>query len=391
MLPLDGVKVLDLSHAGAGPCCTMLLADMGADVIKIETLNGEIFRYAGGGSVFVNLNRNKRGMAVDLSKPEGHQIALKLAARADVIVESFTPGVVDRLGLGYDTIRHINPSIIYCSISGFGQNGPYRERPGYDPVAQAMSGIMLSTGEPDRPPVRTSISAIDYGTGTFGAYAVALALLHQAKSGKGQFIDLALLDTAVFYTSHFITNYILTGQNPPRQGSASLTFVPNQVFEAKDKPILIAVTTDKAWKNFCQALGLENLMDDPRYATNSNRLINREELVKTLSQVFKQYSSEELIEKLVAIDVPCAPLLSVSEAIDDPQVIAREMLIDTDYPGKGKIKITRTPMLFSEMTPKIRFQAPLLSEHTNEILKELGYSQAEINQLTEKGIILQHV
>lgn len=391
MLPLDGIKVLDLSHAAAGPCCTVLLADMGADVVKIEPFAGETFRYAGGGIMFVNLNRNKRGMALDLRAEEGRQVALKLAAKADILVESFTPGTVDRLGLDYDAISQINPRIIYCSISGFGQNGPYRERPGYDPLAQAMSGMMLATGEPDRPPVRTAASTIDYGAGMFGAYAITVALLHRQKSGKGQRIDVSLLDTGVFYMSHFITSYALTGQNPTRLGSGNLGFVPYQVFEAKDRFIFIGVSTERAWKGFCQALGLDNLVDDPRYATNDNRLQNREELVKTLSQILKQKDSHELMTKLMAADVTCGPLLDVGEMIDDPQVIARGMIFDSDYPELGKIKIGRTPLTFSETMPQVRSRPPLLGEHTNEILKELGYSKAEIGRLAKKGIILQHM
>jgi len=391
MLPLDGVKVLDLSHAAAGPCCTMLLADMGADVVKIEPVNGELFRYAGAGSMFVNINRNKRDMALDLRTEEGRQIALKLAARADVLVESFTPGTADRLGLGYNAISQINPRIIYCSISGFGQTGPYRERPSYDPLAQAMSGMMVTTGEPDRPPVRTSVSTIDYGTGMFGAYAIALALLQRQKTDQGQMIDAALLDTAVFYTAHLTTSYILTGQLPARLGSANVGFAPNQVFETKDGLIFIGVATEKAWQSFCQVLGLNDLIQDPRFDTNVNRMLNREELVKTLSSTLKQYTSEELEAKLVAVDIPCGPLLNVDEVIDNPQVIARGMLIDVDHPEKGKIKITRIPISFSEAAPEIRLQAPLLGEHTNEILKELGYTEAEIKQLAKKRIILQHM
>lgn len=391
MLPLDGVKVLDLSHAAAGPCCTMLLADMGADVTKVEPVTGEIFRYAGGGTLFVNLNRNKRGIALDLRSSEGREIALKLAARADVIVESFTPGTADRLGLGYDTISQINPRIIYCSISGFGQTGPYRERPGYDPLAQAMSGMMLATGEPDRPPVRTAASTIDYGAGMLGAYAIAVALLHRGKSGRGQKIDISLLDTAVFYMAHFITSYALTGQNPPRLGSANQGFVPYQVFEAKDRFIFIGVSTEKAWKGFCQALGLDDLANDTRYATNADRLRNREELVKTLSQILKQWDSQELMTRLMAADVTCGPLLSVGEVINDPQVIARGLVIDSDYPELGKVKIGRAPFAFSETMPQIRHRAPLLGEHTSEIMRELGYSEAEIKQLREKSIIMQHI
>lgn len=391
MLPLDGVKVLDLSHAAAGPCCTMMLADMGAEVIKIEPLNGESFRYAGGGAVFFNLNRNKRGVALNLRGQEGREIALKLAAKADVFVESFTPGTIDKLGLGYNAISQTNPKIIYCSISGFGQSGPYRERPAYDPLAQAMSGMLIATGEPDGAPVRTAASTVDFGSGMFAAYAIALALLHREKSGKGQEIDVALLDTAVFYMSHFITMYSVTGQNPRRLGSGTVAFAPGQIFEAKDRPFFLTVTNERAWRDFCQVLGLNDLVDDPRYATNANRLQNRDELAKTLNQILSQYNSRELEAKLVAVDIPCGPLLNAGEVINDPQVIARKMVIDVEHPEKGKIKIARMPICFSETVPEIKLQAPMLGEHTNEILKELGYSDAEISQLAEKGIILKHM
>jgi crotonobetainyl-CoA:carnitine CoA-transferase CaiB-like acyl-CoA transferase len=225
----------------------------------------------------------------------------------------------------------------------------------------------------------------------FAAYAIALALLHREKSDKGQMIDLSLLDTAVFYMSHFITSYALTGQNPTRLGSGNLGFVPYQVFEAKDRFIFIGVSTERAWKSFCQALGLDDLVDDPRYATNNNRLQNREELVKKLIQILKQHNSQELMTKLMDADVTCGPLLNVGEMINDPQVITRGMILDSHYPELGKIKIGRTPLTFSETMPQVRRRPPLLGEHTIEILKELGYSDTEISKLAEKEIILQHV
>jgi len=391
MLPLDGVKVVDLSHAAAGPCCTMLLADMGADVIKIEPIEGEHFRRTSSETFIMNLGRNKRDMAVNLKDKEGRQIALRLAERADVFVENFTPGTIDKLGLGYDVISQLNPRIVYCSTSGFGQTGPYCKRPVLDPVAQAISGIMMLTGEAGRLPVRIAPSTIDYGTGMLGAYGIALALLNREKSGKGQKVDVSLLDTALLYVSHFITAYSLTGQLPIRMGSGHSMFAPYQVFEAANGHIFIGVFTEKTWKDFCQVLGLDNMAGDPRYATNDVRCQNRDELTKTLSQVIRQYSSEDLVAKLITVDIPCAPLLDVSEVIDDPQVLAREMLIDMDYPEKGEGKIIRTPISFSEMMPQIKFRAPLLGEHTTEVLKELGYNQAEIDQLAKKGIILQHI
>ncbi|GAG38468.1 unnamed protein product, partial [marine sediment metagenome] len=237
----------------------------------------------------------------------------------------------------------INPMIIYCSISGFGQTGPYRERPGYDPLAQAMSGMMLATGEADRPPVRTAVSTIDYGTGMFGAYAIALALLNRNKNGKGQKIDVALLDTAVFYMAHFITAYSLAGVLPSRMGSANAGFVPYQAFQTKDRFVFIGVSNDKMWQDFCQALGLEDLAGDPRYATNANRLQNRDQLVQALSQMLKQYGSDELVARLIAVDIPVGPLLNVGEVVEDGQVKARQMVVDSDYPELGEVKIGPAP------------------------------------------------
>jgi len=388
MLPLDGVKVMDLSHAAAGPCCTMLLADMGAEVIKIEPLGGESFRFLLNGAFLMNLNRNKRGMALDLNSEEGKDIALRLVEQVDIFVESFTPGTMEKLGLDYDTVSRMNPMIIYCSVSGFGQTGPYRNRPSFDPIAQAMSGIMLATGEADRLPVRIMPPTIDYGTGILGAYGIAMALLNREKNGKGQRIDVALFDTAVFYMSQSIANYSLTGQLPVRMGSAASSLAPYQVFRARDRLIFIGVYTDEAWEKFCQSLDLDELIRDPRYAVRDVRWQNRDELATMLNQIFEQYDSEELLAKLVSVDIPCGPLLNIDEVIEDDQVIAREMIVDADCPGAGSGKMVRTPVRFSDTVARVKSQAPLLGEHTREILGELGYGDAEISQFAGKGIIL---
>jgi crotonobetainyl-CoA:carnitine CoA-transferase CaiB-like acyl-CoA transferase len=363
---------------------------MGADVIKVEPLAGEYSRYIQNGSVFLNLNRNKRGIALNLQTDNGREVVLKLAAKSDVLVENFTPGTLDRLGLSYDAVSTVNPKIVYCSVSGFGHSGPYQKRPAVDPLVQAMSGMLSTMGEPGHPPVRIGPPMIDFGTGTFGAYSIVVALLSRQRSGKGQKIDLALLDTAVYYMGNFITDYSVSGQIPAPLGSGSLLFVPYQVFQAKDKFVFIGVFEDNMWKNFCRVLGLEELSENPNYATNEDRRKNREDLVAILSKALRQYSSDELVTKLTAIDVLCGPVLDVREMMDDPQVKDREMVIDVDYPYTGMVKITRAPTGLPEETPTIRLRPPLIGEHTSQVMKELGYTETDIESLISDGIIFQY-
>jgi len=385
--PLKGVKVIDFSHAWAGPTCTMLLGDAGADTIKVEPTTGDFYRTAMDGAVFINVNRNKRSIALDLKTNEGRRIALKLLERADVLVENFVPGVMDRLGLGYQTISKMNPRMIYCSISGFGQEGPYHKRPSFDPVAQAMSGIMLATGEPDRPPVRILPPMLDYSAGIHAAYGIVIALLNREQTGKGERIDISLMDIGIVQMGAFVTHYTMTGELPERMGSAHKAWAPYQAFEASDGWVLIAVASDEMWLNLCKVLKLEDLGNDSRYATPQSRRKHRRELAELLTKVTRQYRARELESLLSEAGVPSGQLRNIAEVMEDPQVKARHLIDDIEYPGLGKIKVVKNPIFFSGHAPRTQLQAPQLGEHTAAVLAELGYSEAEIQRLEDTGIV----
>jgi formyl-CoA transferase len=385
--PLKGVKVIDFSHAWAGPTCTMLLGDAGADTIKVEPTTGDFYRTAMDGAVFINVNRNKRSIALDLKTNEGRRIALKLLERADVLVENFVPGVMDRLRLGYQTISKMNPRIIYCSISGFGQEGPYHKRPSFDPVAQAMSGIMLATGEPDRPPVRILPPMLDYSAGIHAAYGVIIALLNRQQTGKGERIDISLMDIGIVQMGAYVTHYTMTGELPERMGSAHKAWAPYQAFETSDGWVLIAVATDEMWKSLCRVLKLEDSSNNPRYATGESRRKHRKELAESLTKVTRQYKARELESLLSEAGVPSGQLRNIGEVVDDPQVKARHLIDDIEYPGLGKIKVVKNPIFFSGHAPRTQLQAPQLGEHTAAVLAELGYSEAEIQRLEDTGIV----
>ena len=370
--------------------CTLMLAEAGADVIKVEPRHGEPYRQGGAGAVFYNANRNKRSLALNLQTAEGKEIARKLAATCDVLVESFAPGTADKLGIGYESIKSSNPRIIYCSLSGFGQTGPYSARPAYDPGMQAMSGFMATTGEPGRPPVRVGPGVIGLGTAFLAAYGIVLAVLAREKTGQGQRIDAAFFDTAVFFMSPFITGYSYTGFAMPRMGSANPAFVPYQCFETADRYIFVGVTNDRFWQGFCQALGLDEIGSDQRYATSQKRLEHRDELVAKLGAVLKKHPSDEVLASIEAAGIPCAPVLEIPEVVNDPQVQARQILFEMDYPGVGKMKLAHIPFKASGMELINTIRAPLLGEHTQEILLNAGYSQAEIDALEVGGVIFKH-
>ena len=387
---LQGVKVVDLTSVIAGAFGTMILGDMGAEVIKIERPRGEHYRHAFDGAILLATNRNKRGVALDLRTKEGQEIALKLASKADVLTENFVPGTADKLGLGYDKVSQVNPRIIYCSVSGFGQSGPYSQRPAYDPVAQAMSGIMIATGEPDGKPCRQVTSLIDMTGSLYGVIGILGSLLDREKTGKGQRIDVSLLDTAVSAMNYYITHYSFTGKLPSRLGSGAAAWVPYQAFDTRDSPIWIGVSTDKFWAAFCQALSLDELGADSSYSTDKGRREHRDELVAKVSEICKQYSSAELESRLAVAGVPCGRLLNVGEVSQDPQIQLRQLIEEWDYPGKGKVKTVRTPLMISGELPETRMQTPHLGEHTSQVLGELGYSEEQIQQLIEKGVAVQY-
>ena len=387
---LKGIKVVDLTAAIAGTLDTMILADLGADVIKIEPPNGEHYRHAMDGAILLAMNRNKRDIALDLRTEEGQEIALKLASQADIFTENFVPGTIDKLGLSYEKVSKLNPSIIYCSVSGFGQSGPYSRRPAYDPSGQAMGGIMIATGEPEGKPCRQVTSLLDMSSSLYATISILAALIDRGKTGKGRLIDITLLDASVFAMSPHLTYYSFTGKLPARWGSGAEGWVPYGAFDTKDKPIWIGASIDRFWTAFCQALNLDELLNDQRFVLDKGRREHRDELNAKVSEICQQYTSGELEAKLVEAGVPCATLATIAEVEQNPQVQLRKLIEDWDYPGKGKVKFVKTPIMIDGQFPETKMMAPQLGEHTTAILAEIGCNKEEIQTLLDKGIAVQY-
>jgi crotonobetainyl-CoA:carnitine CoA-transferase CaiB-like acyl-CoA transferase len=393
-LPLEGLRVLDLTRALAGPFCSQMLGDMGADVLKVEQPGvGDNARgwgppFQGGeSSYFLSVNRNKRSLALNLRDERGAEVLRRLVLQSDVLLENFVPGTLDRLGFSYETCRALQPNLIYCSISGFGQVGPERERAAYDQVVQGLGGIMSITGEVGGPPMRVGIAIADIMAGMFAAYAVQVALYHRERTGVGQMIDTSLLDGQLAMLTYQAGRYFATGEAPSSSGNQHPTIVPYGVYRASDAYFNLAVGTEDLWRRFCAALELEPLRADARFATNRDRLAHRDELNALLEPLFAGYTINQIQELMDRASVPCGAVRDLHAVFTDPQVAELGLIESLDHPTAGAIKLVGPPYRLSETPPSVRLPPPLLGQHTDEVLHELGYDEATISVLREARVV----
>jgi formyl-CoA transferase len=376
---LDGLRVLDLTQVMAGPFCTMLLADLGADVIKIENPRaGDQTRRSWGYAVhgedsraFLALNRNKRSVCLDLKEPDGLAAFLRLAESADIVVENFRPGVTKRLGVDYDTLAARNPGLIYASVSGFGQTGPYADRPGYDLIAQAMSGVMSITGTPGGTPVKSGLPVGDLGAGMFCALGIVAAVHARTKSGEGQYVETSLFEAALAMSVWESTEYWATGQVPQALGSANRMSAPYQALRTKDGYLTLGANNERLWQRLCAVLEVTELLTDPRFVTNPNRMAHRDELAAVLETRLSTATTDEWVTLLLDAGVPAGPIRDYRQVLDeDPHVKARGMVQEIDHPVEGRVRVLGSPVRMSRTPARIRRHPPLLGEHTEEVLGE---------------------
>lgn len=393
--PLDGVRILDLSRVLAGPYCTMFLGDLGAEVVKVEQPGvGDDTRgwgppfVAGESAYFLSVNRNKKSITLDLKSSEGQTLLRRLAETADVVIENFRPGTMERMGLGERELLSVNPRLIYASLSAFGTNGPMRDTPGYDLIVQACGGLMSITGMPDGEPTKVGVAIIDIVAGLMLGQAIVAALFAREKLGLGQKIDTSLLEAGVACLVNAGSNYLIGGKIPGRWGNAHPSIVPYQSFKTADGYLIVGVASEGIWKRFCQAVGRSELTEDPRFAKNSNRVENRAELIGILSEIFLSRESKTWMQMLNEAEVPCAPVQTIDQVFSDPQVLEREMLAEVQHPTAGTIRMAGVPVKFSATPAAIRLAPPLLGEHTREILGTwLGMKSDEIDALKKKTVI----
>ncbi len=404
--PLSHIRVLDLSRVLAGPWAGQNLADLGAEVIKVERPgSGDDSRAFGppwvkdkdgrdtkDSAYYTSANRGKKSMTLNIAKPEGQKLVRELARICDVLIENYKFGDLARYGLSYDELRKINPRLVYCSVTGFGQTGPYRERPGYDFMIQGMGGMMSVTGEPDDAPgggpQRAGVPVADIITGMYASIAICAALAHRAESGVGQHLDLALLDSQIALLAYQNTNYFSTGSPPKRIGNLHPNIVPYQPFRTKDGSVILACGNDNLYRKFCEAAGRPELADDPRFATNGARVENRAEMTRLLAQVFARRTTREWVELLDAAGVANGPINDVAQVFEEPQVKARGVKIELEHPLAGKLPLVASPMRFSGTPLEHSLAPPTLGQHTDEVLREvLRLSDGEIARLRADGVI----
>ena len=389
-LPLKGLRVIDLTKDFAGPFCTMILSNLGAEVIKVEKPgSGDETRAWGPPFVkglsyyFLSLNRGKRSITLDLRTPPAQKIVRQLVQDSDILVESFRPGTLSQYNLDYSRLRRVNKALVYCSISGFGQTGPYRDRPGYDIVAFAMSGIMSTTGEERRPSVRVSIPVADIAAGHYASTAILACLSRRLVTGRGEYIDISLYDSIVSWISYLATYYFATGKEPERMGSAHPSIVPYQAFDCKDRELIIAVGNDSQWQALCRTLGLERLLDKKRFRTNPDRVQNRKKLIPILSRRLRSRTASYWSRALNQNGVPSAPVYRIADMVKDPQVKYRGLFKSVKY----DLPQLTSPMRFNDENKGASNPAPKLGEDTRKVLQELGYSKGWIQRLADAGAI----
>lgn len=393
--PLKGMRVIELAHIMAGPVCGLMLADMGADVIKVEKINtGDDSRrflppeIEGESAAFMMMNRNKRGIALDLKHEDGKAVLLRLLKDADVLIENYRHDTMERLGLGYETLKEINPGLIYCEISGFGRTGPYRERGGFDLIAQGMSGLMSVTGEaPGRPPVKVGPPVTDITAGILGAMGVSAAYASKLQTGLGQRVDTSLFEAGITHTFWQSAIAFATGAAPEPMGSAHPLNAPYQSIATSDGWVNVGAANQSNWLGMLKVINAEHLGEDKRFLSNIDRMKNRLELIQALELVFKTRTTNDWVELLNNAGIPAGPILDVVQMHEDEQALARDMVTQVDHPVAGAVKTLGTPVKFHGTPGGVNRAAPLLGQHSSEVLLEMGYSESDVQQLLDAGVI----
>lgn len=392
-MPLEGVKVLELARTLAGPISGQLLGDLGAEVIKVEQpeIGDESRRFIppewnGESCYFLSSNRNKKSITLNLKTEQGRNIIYEMVKDTDILIENFRTGATEKLGIDYQTLKKINPRLIYLSVSGFGRTGPEKYRAGYDLLLQGYSGLMSTTGELGVP-YKVGPSIADMSAGVLGALGVLAALLARGRTGEGQFVDCSLLDSQIMMLNYLATSYFATGSSPEPMGQAHNSLVPYQVFKARDKNIILAVGNDSLWVKLCKAMGWKDLLEIEEYRTNQSRVANREQLVPILSERLGQLTSEDICHKLDQTGVPCGPINSVGDAVTSPQAVARNMMVEIDHPIVKNLVTPAFPVKLSATPATVRQHPPLLGEHTEEVLTTLGLGKEEIAMMRIDGVI----